>query len=134
MIGDTLAGFPARRVPGTAAGLCEGERGSATIWVIALMALVWLAAAAVLLYGAARLASHRAQAAADLGALAGAVHALAEPAAACRRARELVEANGALVTGCVVHSGVVDLQVAFSLSLPLAGERTAVAEARAGPR
>ncbi|WP_405143523.1 Rv3654c family TadE-like protein [Sphaerisporangium viridialbum] len=111
-----------------------GDRGAASVWVLGVMVLIWFLAAAFLLVGAARTAHHRAQSAADLSALAAAVQALAAPEKACRRARELAEANQASIRRCVVRAGVVDVRVAVRLVLPGLGERSAVAESRAGPR
>ena len=49
-----------------------GERGSATVWVLALAAVLATVGAAVVLVGAAVVARHRATTAADLAALAAA--------------------------------------------------------------
>jgi secretion/DNA translocation related TadE-like protein len=83
--------------------------------------------------GAAHLAQHRAQAAADLGALAGAARAPQGQAAACVRAAELVAANGGRLTGCTLDG--LDLTVMVEAALPPAAgpARPAVATARAGP-
>ncbi|MFC6079529.1 Rv3654c family TadE-like protein [Sphaerisporangium aureirubrum] len=109
------------------------ERGSATIWLICVMALVWLVAGGLVASGMVRVARHRAQSAADLSALAGAVHALAAPAQACHRARTLATANHATLTRCTVRTGVIQVQVAVQLPIPLLGLRTMTAHARAGP-
>ncbi|MEV7966513.1 Rv3654c family TadE-like protein [Sphaerisporangium sp. NPDC088356] len=111
-----------------------GERGAAAVWVLAFMVLIWFLAATLLWVGSARIARHRAQSAADLSALAAAVQALAAPERACRRARDLAEENHASITRCVIRAGVVDVRVVVRLVLPGLGERSAVAESRAGPR
>ena len=49
-----------------------GDRGSATVWLLALSLIVGLAAAAGVVRGVAVVARHRAETAADLAALAGA--------------------------------------------------------------
>ncbi|WP_308201483.1 Rv3654c family TadE-like protein [Sphaerisporangium perillae] len=115
-------------------GLGERERGAGTVWVVAVMALIWFMAVALLLMGTARIARHRAEAAADLSALAGATQALAAPETACRRARDLAAANHASMTRCVVREGVVDVRVKVRLVLPWLGERSTFADSRAGPR
>ncbi|MEU8268782.1 Rv3654c family TadE-like protein [Sphaerisporangium sp. NPDC049002] len=123
-----------RTLRSAGAGGRFGERGAAAVWVVGLMVLIWFLAATVLFVGAARIARHRAQSAADLSALAAAVQALAAPEKACGRARALAETNHASITRCVVRAGVVDVRVAVRLVLPGLGERPAVAESRAGPR
>jgi secretion/DNA translocation related TadE-like protein len=110
------------------------EKGSATIWVISLTALVWFVAGILLAAGSSRVARHRAQAAADLSALAGAVHALAAPARACREARALATANHAALTRCDVHTGVIQVRVVVRSHLPVLGPKIVTADARAGPQ
>ncbi|MEU9887280.1 Rv3654c family TadE-like protein [Sphaerisporangium sp. NPDC051011] len=111
-----------------------GDRGSATVWVVGAMALVWLLAGVLLMAGVTRVGRHRAQSAADLSALAGASQALAAPARACRLARDIAHANGATVSRCAVDAGVVDVSVVVPLTIPWAGRRSIVATSRAGPR
>jgi secretion/DNA translocation related TadE-like protein len=79
--------------------------------------------------GAAASARHRAQAAADLGALAGARYAVDGSSVACARAAGIVEANGARLVGCRLEG--VDLVVVAEL--PVVGLGTARGTARAGP-
>ncbi|MFF0243723.1 Rv3654c family TadE-like protein [Streptosporangium sandarakinum] len=110
------------------------ERGSATIWAIAVAATVWAVAAALMAVGAARVGRHRAQSAADLSALAAARLAFVVPDRGCARAEALARANGAEVTGCAVgQDGIADIQVTVRLSLPVLGPRPITALARAGP-
>jgi secretion/DNA translocation related TadE-like protein len=78
---------------------------------------------------AAATARHRAQAAADLGALAGARYAVDGSSIACARAAGIVEANGARLAGCRLEG--VDLIVVAEL--PVSGLGTARGMARAGP-
>lgn len=76
------------------------DRGSASLWLLGIgLAVVALGVAAA---GAATaiVARHRAQSAADLGALAGAVRWAEGEAVACARADELVRANGARLVDC----------------------------------
>ncbi|MEU9835064.1 Rv3654c family TadE-like protein [Streptosporangium sp. NPDC048047] len=124
-----------RREAGTAARSRAGrERGSATIWAVAVMAAVWAMAAVIMTVGAARVGRHRAQSAADLSALAAARLAFVVPDRGCTRAEALARANGAEVTGCVVgQDGIADIQVTLRLPLPGLGFRPITALARAGP-
>ncbi|GAB3964865.1 hypothetical protein GCM10027615_08480 [Plantactinospora veratri] len=89
-----------------------------------------LGAAAI---GAARVARHQARVAADLGALAGAVHVLEGPDRACARATAIAAANSARITGCTLDG--LDLLVTSEVTVePLPGmTRVARATARAGP-
>jgi secretion/DNA translocation related TadE-like protein len=109
------------------------DRGSASVWLLAVGLLLVAAGAAGGTVGAAHVASHRAQAAADLGALAGAARAIEGSAAACARAAELVAANGAGLVDCRLDG--LDLTVTVQVSAaPMAGVgRAATATARAGP-
>ncbi|WP_406319297.1 flp pilus-assembly TadE/G-like family protein [Streptosporangium sp. NBC_01639] len=110
------------------------DRGAATVWAVALIALIFVVAGAVVSAGVARVARHRAQSAADLSALAAARLALAAPERGCAVAASLAEGNGARIIRCSVHGdGVAQVQVAVWLSLPLVGARRITADARAGP-
>ncbi|MFF3667419.1 Rv3654c family TadE-like protein [Microtetraspora malaysiensis] len=117
------------------AGRDQRERGAATIWMVTLMAVVWIVALVVLQTGAARVARHRAQSAADLSALAAAAQALSSPQNACARARAVAVANGARMDACDLSEGVVRVSVSVPVPrvLPLLGSATATARARAGP-
>ncbi|MEU6424653.1 Rv3654c family TadE-like protein [Microbispora sp. NPDC046973] len=118
---------------------CEGaarsrrERGSATIWTIALMTAVWTVAMVVVQVGIARVARHRAQSAADLGALGAARVALAVPDEACHRAEAITAANGASLRSCSLSGGVAEVAVTVRFAVPLLGPATASASASAGP-
>ncbi|MBO4271342.1 Rv3654c family TadE-like protein [Microbispora triticiradicis] len=109
------------------------ERGSATIWSITLMAVVWLAAMVVVQVGLARVARHRAQSAADLAALGAARWTLAVPGKACGRAQVIAVANHASLRSCALSEGVVEVAVSVRFEVPLLGTATAVASATAGP-
>ncbi|MGV9774094.1 Rv3654c family TadE-like protein [Streptosporangium sp. NPDC003464] len=99
-----------------------------------LMALVFAVAAAVMFAGAARVARHRAQSAADLSALAAARLAFAAPDRGCAQASSLAGENGAKIMRCSIGGdGIADVQVAVRLSLPVVGNLTIMAGARAGP-
>lgn len=94
--------------------------------VLALLT-VTLAAGRV---GAAVLARHRAQAAADLAALAAAAALPAGPATACEQARELAASMGSAIADCAVTG--LDITVRVSVGVGLGGGE-ARAVARAGP-
>jgi secretion/DNA translocation related TadE-like protein len=81
--------------------------------------------------GAAVIARHRAQAAADLAALAAAARVPAGAAAACTQAETVAHAMRAGTAGCVVDA----LDVVITVELSTAGDRwgSARAAARAGP-
>jgi secretion/DNA translocation related TadE-like protein len=83
--------------------------------------------------GTATVARHRAQVAADLGALAGAGHAVEGVQSACAYAAEIVTANDARLTDCTLDG--LDLTVVTVIAVsPVRGiARVAHASARAGP-
>jgi secretion/DNA translocation related TadE-like protein len=106
------------------------DRGSATLWVLAVGILLVAGGMAGALVGAARTGRQQAGAAADLGALAGAARVIEGADAACGRAGQLVAANGGRLTACTVDG--LDLVVTVEVLVsPL--QRAAVASARAGP-
>jgi secretion/DNA translocation related TadE-like protein len=80
--------------------------------------------------GSAVIARHRAQAAADLAALAAAVHLAEGVDAACTQASALARAMRTVVTQCAVE----DLDVVVTVDAPLAFMRLAVGPARASAR
>ena len=118
-----------------AAGSCDC--GSATIWVLSCCVLVMLLGYLGVARTEAVLARHRADAAADLAALAAAGR-IGAGTDVCGAASGLAAANGAAVRSCSVRlaadgrSGTVRVQVAVRVQLPFAGARTVVASARAG--
>lgn len=112
------------------------ERGSATLWVLALASVVWFSALAVVLVAGARAGRHRAGAAADLAALAAADRAIEGKGVACRAAAQVARASGARVVACAVHGGIADVTAETRLSPTLealTGEVGVRMRARAGP-
>src|SRR4051794_35229228 len=110
------------------------DRGSATVWVLALAGLLAACGAAVVVVGAAVVARHRATTAADLAALAGAGRAVVGEADACADAGRIAHANGAVVDSCTVRpGGVVEVRLHVEVRLGSLGSRAADARARAGP-
>jgi secretion/DNA translocation related TadE-like protein len=80
--------------------------------------------------GSAVIARHRAQAAADLAALAAAAHLADGTAAACTQASAVAHAMRTAVTECAVE----DLDVVVTVDAPLAFGRLAIGPARATAR
>jgi secretion/DNA translocation related TadE-like protein len=114
-------------------GLAD-ERGSATVWVLALAGVLALVGAAMVLVGAAVVARHRATTAADLAALAGAGRAVVGEADACAAADRIGSANHAVLESCTILVGaVVEVHVHVTAVLGLVGRVSAEARARAGP-
>lgn len=111
-----------------------GERGAATVLVVALAGLLLLVGAAAGVVGAIVAAHRAAQSAADLTALAGAAslagHAGRDP---CTTAEEVAAANGARLDGCVVHGSDVVVEVTVAGPHWLGQDQDLSARARAGP-
>lgn len=111
----------------------DRERGSATVWVLMACGVVAVIGAAAVLVGAAVVARHRATAAADLAALAGAVRAV-EGSDACQAAARFAGANAAELTACTATpDAVVTVEVGVPVRLGRLGVFSATARARAGP-
>jgi secretion/DNA translocation related TadE-like protein len=110
----------------------RGERGAATLLVVAIAGLLlWVGAALGVV--AAMVGAHRsAQAAADLAALSGATR-LADGGDPCAEAATVATANGATLTSCTVADR--DVRVAVEVAGPrwLGQTGDLGAEARAGP-
>lgn len=109
--------------------MTEGERGSASVWLLCAGLVVVAFGLTGALAGAAATARHRAQVAADLGALAGARYAVDGGPTACARAAVIVTANGARMAGCRLDG----LDLVVVAEVPVAGVGTARGVARAGP-
>lgn len=112
----------------------RGERGSATVWVLGLSAVLGVVGVAVVLMGAAVTARHRASTAADMAALAAAGHAVLGDPAPCVVAARIARANGAALDRCTVGAeATVEVTVGVPVRLGPAGSFVASAHARAGP-
>lgn len=109
------------------------DRGSASLWLLALGLALFAASGAGAAVGAAQVASQRAQIAADLGALAGAARAVEGAEAACARAAELAARNDGQITGCVLEGFTLQITVEVAATGLPGWERSAKASARAGP-
>jgi secretion/DNA translocation related TadE-like protein len=103
------------------------------VWVLAFGFVFILAGGAGAAVGAATVARHRAQVAADMGALAGAMHVIEGEAVACAEAGALVVANGGRLMAC--RTEVLDIVVTADVDVTgvpgFIG--SASATARAGP-
>jgi len=108
------------------------DSGAATIWTaMAVSALTGVATLAIWL-GAAVVARHQAESAADLGALAAASHASEGPAQACERARWVADRMGVTLRTCRWQG--LDALVEVEARAPaLPGLPHPSAHARAGP-
>ena len=113
------------------------DGGAAALWVLACCALLLVVSSVGVMRAAAVLARHRAEAAADLAALAAAGRlGTAQPP--CPWAAELARRNGGQLQTCRVQGddagrgGTVDVVVAVPVRLPLIGSAQVRASARAG--
>lgn len=98
----------------------------------ALCSALVLAATALAAAGGVLIADRRADAAADLAALSGAVAAtrFLEP---CDAAGATARANGAALTRCVTHGMTIEVSVRRDVRLPWGQSLDVTAQARAGP-
>jgi secretion/DNA translocation related TadE-like protein len=126
---DPGRGNPVRRDP---------ECGAGTVLILGIVAAILLLALGIAALGAAQNARGAMQAAADLGALAGAT-ALRDGFDPCRTAGAVVARNGAEISSCEVLDGGVVRVEATRVAAGPGGEFGAAlgqarASARAGPR
>jgi secretion/DNA translocation related TadE-like protein len=97
------------------------------------MALVWLVAAVAMTVGGIRAARHRADAVADLAALAAAAQVINGSERACAVAGAIAREARARLVQCVVRDSVVDVRVTVTTNLPGLGPVQVPSRARAGP-
>jgi secretion/DNA translocation related TadE-like protein len=109
-----------------------GQRGAATLLVLALSGLLTFVGLALAGVAAIVLTQRSAQAAADLAALAGAT-AVASGADACAAATDIATANGAALAHCEVAGLVVTVGVSVQGPRLVDRRYDVTAEARAGP-
>jgi len=109
------------------------ERGSATLagagMIMAVLALFMIG----LQLGSVVTARHRAEASADLAALASAAQALAGPEAACRSAAKVAERMSTTLTSCELQGWNATVRVSARPSGLAERFGVANATARAGP-
>jgi secretion/DNA translocation related TadE-like protein len=107
------------------------DEGSGTVLALALVAVLTSLVLACAGLGAAVVARHRADSAADLGALAAADRSLGRsPGDPCTAAARVVRAGGAQLTACRVASDA-SVSVSVQVPLPRPWSRLGVAQARA---
>ncbi len=109
------------------------ERGSGSVYVLGLIAIVVLLGMTGVSLGAGLVARHRAAAAADLSALSAAAHVLERGGAACETAAHVASAQGARLTSCRLAGAIASVTVQVSLPGPLSRLGPATGQARAGP-
>lgn len=109
------------------------DRGSATVFAIAVIMLVTCAGLAGLTLGSALVARHRTAAAADLAALAGAARAAEGQTGVCAQARAVASANRAELASCRMAGQVVEVVAVIRLPSLFGVPMTARSRARAGP-
>jgi secretion/DNA translocation related TadE-like protein len=104
------------------------DRGSASVWSVAVIASLCVVFGALLGLGHACVVRHRAAGGADLAALAAPDHWAAGGAAACARADRVAHAQGARLVRCALVGDASDVTAASGQ-----GPVTARVRARAGP-
>jgi secretion/DNA translocation related TadE-like protein len=103
------------------------------VWAaVVVVVLVLLATIAVQVF-AATSGRHRAEAAADLGALAAAGHVVDGGTVACAYAARVAERMAARLVECSVSGWEVRVEVSVTPALTLPGAGEAHGRARAGP-
>ena len=110
----------------------RGEAGAATLLVLAMAGVLLLVGAALGVVQAMVVAHRKAQAAADLAALAGA-SAAARGHPPCEAAATVARLNGSQLVGCQESAGDVTVEVVVSGPHWLGQQGDLTAEARAGP-
>ena len=111
----------------------QSDRGSATLYGLIAIILVTLVGMAGVLLGYAVVGRHRAAAAADLAALAGAARAVDGSVPACAAVREVATANGASVGDCRLNGLTVEVVTEVRLPALFGVPVVARSRARAGP-
>jgi len=108
-----------------------GERGAATLLIVAAAGLLLFVGLALSGVSAVVVAQRRAQSAADLAALSGAT-AAADGRDGCAAAAATARANGAALVSCVAGADDVRVSVRVRASGPAGRAVDVVADARAG--
>lgn len=121
---------PSQGTPSPRPNLVRAERGAASLVAVAMMAVLLAITTGGAYVGSAVIARHRAQAAADLAALAAARHLADGTAVACSQASAVANAMRTVVTECVVE----DLDVVVAVDVPVSLGRFDVGPARATAR
>lgn len=109
------------------------DAGVATVWAAVGVTVIVGLLVLVLQFGGAVVSRHRAEAAADLGALAAASHAVHGRDTACARAARVIDRMRGRMTACVLSGWEAFVQVEVDLPVAVGGVRVAAGRARAGP-
>lgn len=112
--------------------LADAETGSATMWLIPMVAIIGVVTLVLAHVGAALVERRRAQSAADLAAVAGAA-ALQHGSDVCARAADIAGRNEAELVGCAVSGRRITVRVRGHVDVPVLGDVPVTARARAGP-
>lgn len=126
-------GSPSRQRRRPRANPACDDRGVASVIAVALIAVLLVLTGGFGYLGAAVVARHRAQAAADLAALTGAGAVTAGPEAACEQATQVARRMRGAVASCHVDGLDVVLTVEVAVGLGRWDIGPARASARAGP-
>ncbi|HEY0572658.1 MAG TPA: Rv3654c family TadE-like protein [Pseudonocardia sp.] len=121
---------PARRCAGR---IDERDCGVATVWAAGGMAVVLALTAVGVNLGAAIGSRHRAEAAADLAALAAASHAGDGETPACAHGARVAEGMSARLVSCRLSGWEARVELEVRPPLSLGGWGIARGRARAGP-
>lgn len=111
----------------------RGSAGSATVWALLVILLIWTGAAVAVLESAAVQVRHRAAAAADAAALAAAADGGLDPRAACLSAARAADRVGASLVRCTMAGPYALVSVSVEPPIPLRWAGAVVGRARAGP-
>lgn len=109
------------------------DRGSASVWAIAVIALMFAVALTGMGIEAAVVARHRASSTADLAALAAADELARGGTDPCAAADRIARAQGGALSACAIDGLTADVLVRLPVPGPLSFGLVAVMRARAGP-
>lgn len=107
--------------------------GSATVWALMTVLVIWVAAAVGTLEVAAVQVRHQAAAAADGAALAAAGEGGLDASRACAAARQAAQRVGAVLTACRVDGPYATVSVRMSPPSVIRWAGSVTARAKAGP-
>jgi len=114
-------------------GRWRRDSGSASVLMLACLAVLAAAAAVVIETGLSIAARHHLAAVADTASLAAAAAVDGGPGSACQQARAVGRRNGATVTNCRVDGPIVTVRLSMRLRWPLSWLRPLALNSRAGP-
>lgn len=130
---EPTSGVPASGVAGFLEVADRGDRGVATVWAVGAIAVLLGVALFGMHLGAALVARHQAESAADLAALAGAGAVVAGEQAACAEAGRITERMRVRLLSCQVRGWDVSVEVAARPAGATGVFGQATGRARAGP-